>query len=117
MRLPQMTTRRWMIVAAVVGPLAGMHLKQWRGDLLLKQRQDYFLSRMQIHLKGVKACDMVYADGSCQTLWSDARREKWKREVSLTPRRHAYHVAMYQKYERASRQPWLPVEPDPPAPK
>jgi hypothetical protein len=28
-----------------------------------------------------------------------------------------YHNAMAKKYARAYRQPWLPVEPDPPEPK
>ena len=31
-------------------------------------------------------------------------------------RRIAYHETMMQKYQRASRYPWLPVAPDPPVP-
>jgi hypothetical protein len=31
-------------------------------------------------------------------------------------RRLAYHEAMYHKYERAARYPWLPVPTDPPEP-
>lgn len=33
------------------------------------------------------------------------------------PGKIAYHAAMRAKYERASRMPWLPVEPDPHEPK
>ena len=32
-------------------------------------------------------------------------------------RRIAYHESMRRKYEYAARDPWLPVEPDPPEPK
>ncbi len=29
----------------------------------------------------------------------------------------SYHLAMYEKYLKAASRPWLPVAPDPPAPK
>jgi hypothetical protein len=41
MRLPRMTTRRWMVAVAVVGLLMGGYR--------LKQRHDDFLSRAQYH--------------------------------------------------------------------
>ena len=40
MRLPRMTTRRWMVVVALVGLLMGGAI----GGIRLKQRHDYFLS-------------------------------------------------------------------------
>jgi hypothetical protein len=45
MRLPRMTTRRWMITAAI-GLMIG-------GRVLLKQRRAYFLSLAQSHQKEV----------------------------------------------------------------
>src|SRR5262245_48388973 len=32
-------------------------------------------------------------------------------------RRQEYHAQLRRKYERAARHPWLPVPPDPPAPR
>jgi hypothetical protein len=46
----------------------------------------------------------------------DARFSQWQREAPLMPRRIAYHGAMADKYRRAARRFWLPVEPDPPEP-
>jgi hypothetical protein len=36
--------------------------------------------------------------------------------LSQHKQRAAYYAAQARKYERAARYPWLPVEPDPPAP-
>ena len=45
MPLPRMTTRRWMVVVAVVGLLMGVII----GAIRLKRRSDYLLSRAQYH--------------------------------------------------------------------
>jgi hypothetical protein len=42
MRLPRMTTRRWMVVMAAIGLVIG-------GGVLLKQRRDFFLSLVVCH--------------------------------------------------------------------
>jgi hypothetical protein len=34
-----------------------------------------------------------------------------------SPTKAAYHAALVRKWTKAAQQPWLPVEPDPPAPK
>ena len=44
MRIPRMTTWRWMVaVAVVIGPMIG------GGVLLVRQRRDYFLTLAQSH--------------------------------------------------------------------
>jgi hypothetical protein len=112
MPLPRMTTRRWMIVVAIVGPLIGIRLREWRDDRYARQREAYFRSRMQFHREAVEAGDLFW----CSFMMNSPQYKKWQREQSLTPRRRAYHVAMYQKYERAACQPWLSLEHDPPEP-
>jgi hypothetical protein len=44
------------------------------------------------------------------------RCHDWDKFAELSAARAAYHTALVQKYERAARYPWLPVEPDPPEP-
>ncbi len=46
MRLPRMTTRRWMVTVAAIGLVIG-------AAILLKQRRDYFLTLAQSHQKEV----------------------------------------------------------------
>lgn len=50
MRLPRMTTRRWIVVVTVIGLMigGGVQLEVW-----LKQRRDYFLSLAESHQKEV----------------------------------------------------------------
>jgi hypothetical protein len=47
MRLPRMTTRRWMIVIAIVGLALGLVI----GGFRLQRRQSEFLARAQRHAK------------------------------------------------------------------
>jgi hypothetical protein len=42
--------------------------------------------------------------------------EKWRAWEENREQRIAYHAAMYHKYERAARYPWLPISADPPPP-
>ena len=113
MRVPRMTTRRWMIAVAVVGLVIG-------GGVWLKQRRDYFLSLAQSHQKEVAS--------------STARGEALKSRLGCTSGmtieeimhlhgdydrmmdRADHHASLARKYERAARYPWLLVEPDPPEP-
>jgi hypothetical protein len=137
MRLPRMPTRRWMVAVAAValgmgGTVAGIRLKQ---------RRDRFLSRAQLH-EGI-AVAFMKLEGIARETSSEFPRditelERQEREgddvepllrnmkvdldrsketLTTLPGKRAYHAAMARKYRRAARYPWLPVEPDPPAPK
>ena len=108
MRLPRMTTRRWMVAVAVVGLLMATALSGYR----LKQRRDHYLSRAQLHKQNAAFLMQV-----CET--NRIIRTHWSRDdyLSALCRISGYHAAMAAKYRHAARYPWLPVEPDPPEPK
>jgi hypothetical protein len=96
MRLPRMTTRRWMIAVLVFGLGMGAIV----GGDQLKRRRNYFLYRARFHALTVD-------------VWKEAG---WP---ALDPSDRPiieYDAAMARKYWRAARYPWLPVEPDPPDP-
>jgi hypothetical protein len=88
MYLPRMTTRRWMIAVAVVAVvLWGVPtVIQWR-RIRFQRLSDYH--RSKIVLVGPPSPLLA---------------------------RTLYHSKMAEKYAEATRRPWLPVSPDPPAP-
>jgi hypothetical protein len=96
MRLPRMTTRRWMIAVSVVGLVMGGIV----GGVRLKRRHDYYLSRAQHHNTMVE----IYIRKGVETL--DPRYQRLL----------FYHGTVARKYWHAASYPWLPVEPDPPMP-
>ncbi len=132
MRLPRMTTRRWMIAVAVVGSLMGA------GQL--KRRHDYFSARhrtqaqMNEFLRNAEAFLREAArleDGSLrpprghESLRDPVMIEFYKMDTLRMVRDRNpvgwasmvdYHAEMVRKYGRAASYPWLLVEPDPPEP-
>jgi hypothetical protein len=89
MRLPRMTTRRWMILVAVVG----MALDLW---VLLQRRTERFTRIAEYH----ESHDPYLRP-----------RFSW-----YIPPFEVWHHQMALKYRRAADEPWLPVAPDPPEP-
>ena len=100
MRLPRMTTRRWIVAVAVIGLMLGGTIEAYRLAYRLRRRYDDFLDRAQWH------SGFVFD-------WNARWR---KNESDATVRRINYHAEMARKYEHAARYPWLPVAPDPPEP-
>ena len=52
MRLPRMTTRRWMVAVAVVG----LAMSGIMGGVRLKRRRDSFLGRLRYHALIERMC-------------------------------------------------------------
>jgi hypothetical protein len=113
-----MTTRRWVItVAAIAVAAIGLMIG---GGVVLKQRRDYFLSLAQSHEKEVasstargNALKSRFGDTSGKTVEEITRvHAAYDRMID----RADHHASLVRKYERAARNPWLPVEPDPPEP-
>ncbi len=93
MRLPRMTTRRWMVAVAVVAfaiPAARIG-NQW---LAYRQKAVY-------HAEVAERGSILFLEFYAKY----ARR--------LRPKHVAYHAALARKYDYAARHPWLAVEPDP----
>jgi hypothetical protein len=101
MRLPRMTTRRWMVAVAViaVGCAVLASLIEMRRAFLIEMRRERFARIADRHLSVFLTPAQVRDPERCS-----AERLDW-------------HSKMADKYMRAARYPWLPVEPDPPNPK
>ena len=96
MRMPRMTTRRWLIAVLVLGLGMGAMV----GGVRLKRRRDSFLARARFHAQTEAACREAGRPAPDPSDWPIIE----------------YDAAMARKYRRAARYPWLPVEPDPPDP-
>jgi hypothetical protein len=132
MRLVRMTTRRWLAAVAVVGiALAGS------GEL--RRRSQAFKSRAASHAEEIFGIeDEIPPDNDWERFWITTATVEphkprkfyppgwsppsesdppeivaWRKSQKL---RLTYHEMMYNKYERASRYPWLPLAPDPSPP-
>jgi hypothetical protein len=99
MRLPRITIRRMMIVVA----LAGIALGLWT----IKRRQEEFreLAGRHGYFAGMMGLDA----------WESREAGDHQRALNREEKQ-AIHQRLQIKYARAARYPWLPVEPDPPAP-
>jgi hypothetical protein len=111
MRLPRMTTRRWMItVAAVAFVSAGVSLPhRWH----LHQQAKAHAAQGEFADEMARLC-ASQADFLRASDPSTARRLDTSADVYT--RRVAYHAQLRERYERAAVYPWLSVEPDPPPP-
>ena len=113
MRLPRMTTRLWMLAVTVIGLMIG-------GAVLLKQRRAYFLLLAQSHQKEVASStargEALKSRFGRTSGMSNEEIMHLHRDYGRMTDRAEHHAAMAEKYRQAARQPWLPVEPDPPPP-
>jgi hypothetical protein len=101
MRLPRITTRRLMVLVAVVaGALYGVHLKR-----LSRHYQDTADARarhaLEVFPQRRTSFEVPYPS------YLEYQEQFVRKE---------YHDALRMKYERVARYPWLPVPPDPPEP-
>src|SRR3954451_14919639 len=97
MRLPRMTTRRWMIAVAVVALACA-------ATIALMERSRRFARIARDHAGAGPVISYVHI------VSGDETRLSWGRRVK------SWHAEMAKKYQYAARYPWLLVEPDPPPP-
>jgi hypothetical protein len=97
MRLPRMTTRRWMIAVVLAALLLGAVRL-----LMLSAAYRTKAGRYQLELLGTTPI-LMGPNGSHSRGYRPSARTRWAEKMG-------------EKYLRASRFPWLPVEPDPPEP-
>ncbi len=137
MRLPRMTTRRWMILMVIVAIAFGAEMMRRREVAYHARANRYALEEAETRA----SCEM--ADRSAAEYMKHLReiqdfaesggaafRANWKPIIESATRsatmasdqaerchRWAAHWgALRAKYERAARRPWLLAEPDPPWP-
>jgi hypothetical protein len=114
MRLPRMTTRRWMALVAVVGViLTGIHLRRLRSEYLVLSAYcaaKEEISRAHAGWNHASIHRLAISANSGEQL--RVARKSWATEE----RRVEYFAGLKAKYARAAERPWLPVPPDPPEP-
>ena len=88
MRLPRFTTRRLMVLVAIAGVVLGAGQE-------LRRRSSRYRAIAIAHLPNSRH---IFGN-------------RWETSPQLD-----YHDAMFEKYDRLARYPWLPVPPDPPMP-
>ncbi len=102
MRLPRMTTRRWMVAVAVVA--VGV------GALMFIVRSRSYSALAGLHAESDKECRrIVEADDGNRldtAIWKD-----WIAYARRSRRLLLYHATLRRKYERASRGPGFPSSP------
>jgi hypothetical protein len=109
MRLPRVrfTVRRIMTAVAVAACiLGGIRLQQLAAGY--QERSSHFAHRMLMEKVGCYFDDVI--------LDAAAREKSRRKYTDLSHRRYLRYQSLGEKYERAARYPWLPVEPDPPEP-
>jgi hypothetical protein len=97
MKLPRMTTRRWM-VAVVLAALIIWAARLLSLSVAYRERANQYLLELLGStpiLMGPKGRHSATIPRSAHSLWAES---------------------MAEKYLHASRFPWLPLEPDPPEP-
>jgi hypothetical protein len=102
-----MTTRRWMVVVAVVAIGSGAWILSARSQTYAIESGYHSLMEAENRriVEEYEAGRIGFTGrGSVDAFIDRARRLA------------AYHATLMRKYELASSRPWLPVQPDPPAP-
>lgn len=89
---PRYSLRTLLVLVTLLAVAAGSLALKMRSDRLY----DTYVSHKTTAEEYVCILPPVYVPGE----------DEWRE----------YHKVMAEKYLRASRRPWLPVEPDPPAP-
>ncbi len=115
MRLPRMTTRRWMMAVAIVALVIG-------AAIAIDRRSKRFARLAASHANiAVEHWATLAAFGGDPPPLKEI--EKFP-PAARGPVRYlhraktlmVYHRELKGKYDRAACYPWLPVEPDPPEP-
>ena len=106
MRLPRMKTRRWMIAVAILA--VGLATVAHHRGLGLRQRAAYHET---IELEAATVGELEPA-----AWWPEAARVRARAAVRANAAIRDRHARLKEKYWRAARYPWLPVEADPPEP-
>jgi hypothetical protein len=128
-----MTTRRWLIAAAVFAIMLGGGIEggdlAWRarayrqtGQAFQRQAREAWMQQSD----ALRLADSLERSAVIQATSPDLQEsagnakklaEFHHKMARMSNLRAAYNARLAEKYEYASRHPWLPVEPDPPEPK
>jgi hypothetical protein len=122
MRLPRIrfTWRQMMVAAAVVAVVTGGMVIAGR-QTVYRVRATFYAQQKQVAAKrwqhwSQEAVRLSGLLGERNPPRSDQDRQLVVEMVHYSRNRAAYHARLRVKYERVARYPWVPIDPDPPAP-
>jgi hypothetical protein len=101
-----------MLVVAVLAMLLGI----WLGG---ERRKARFSALAGWHDRQTVCVFVGHPGPDGEYIWEATSRPKKLGDPPVSPRQQrisAWHYQIAAKYYRAARNPWLPVEPDPPPP-
>ena len=115
MRLPRMTTRRWMIAGAVVAVMLAPDIAAalFRRHLRLRKRGDNHAKQEGVltdRARHFEQLALKFADRKPGIV------VQWRAYAACEAEIGAWHARLEEKYRQAARYPWLAIEPDPPEP-
>lgn len=106
MRMPRMTTKRWMIAVAVLAAILS------RPAYLRSIARQHEMARVRLGVSDLDIyCGLTGGNGEDPS--EVAARRQVTEPIHAVAR---YHSDMEEKYEEAARRPWLLVPADPPSP-
>lgn len=118
MRMPRLRIRTVMIVVAIVAPVlaAGIEVRRLYGlARYYRQRAVAAAVLRNEYARRVKWKRGVIA--SREPGWEFEQERKFLLTViQKEDGRRRYYSTLSSRYDHAARYPWLPIEPDPPAP-
>ncbi len=101
MRLPRMTTRRWIVTVVISAALLSLFIEI---DRELRLRSQYRAKARLHSLQEVVFKGTVFRGvGGAAGMYA---------HTGADPERASYHAEMRRKYEHAALHPWLTIEPD-----
>lgn len=104
-------TLRWMMVAVAIAAVAALYARRSREYRRLAQRHRAVILFREYETIDVDPCDKVQGYPACRLGCLRYPCEYCAEEGRSFSDRH---TKLALKYERATRFPWLSVEPDPP---
>ena len=113
MTLPQFTVRRLMVAVAIMALGLGVLVELLRRRASYNQGATYHAAKEAQFKQLDETLESIRSNLSA---YARAMRRVSNREESRTARLVRYHATLKGKYRSAASRPWLPVEPDPPAP-
>src|SRR5690242_12471812 len=107
MRLPRMTTRRWMILVAIVAVVIAAEQ--------MRERRAAYLRLWYMHVAlELKMNDQIREAVNTGSYYFGPIESKAM--IDRFTAFAAYHSSLRRKYEYAAAYPWVKVPPDPPRP-
>lgn len=113
MKLPRMTTRRWVVAVFLIAMSLGVLQRRFHFQRIAADHRAAIVALS----KGTAITYLPNGQRRSLDVWfADDRILLSKEAVARQRSTSDWHVTLAETYERAARYPWLPVRPGSPGP-